>query len=358
MMVAAPLLDKSRRSQDGGGFAMPDIPSIDRMKEISIPLRKLLAIAQYLHGVKREAIFAKFHHCQSKDITLINRLTDIDRHPASGTREPDVLIDLYNYVALHFFNPERLSHAFDDIALPLLRICFPDKLQRFSPYPFDFLSSNTVTASTETICDHYRGIYDYIRFSTSTEQPFKAAGLVRGALIIYGWKPRMTVPRYTLLYRGKPEFGPWYTSAMNGNICLTGNRLHFIAQEQFRHQLSYIIWPCKGLNTPSIQGNLPDSSFFRGAVIASDSGGQVFSAVALFRRISRDVPDPDGVAEVTALIRRLENENAIGIFQIPAALETQQWARDIMVLADDDCPELKYLDHANRQSFMLELGLT
>jgi hypothetical protein len=74
--------------------------------------------------------------------------------------------------------------------------------------------------------------------------------------------------------------------------------------------------------------------------MATDSGGQAFSAVAVCRRISRNVPDN---------IDEALTKTTIGIFDLPAVLESEEWARAVM--------SGEYLNDAARHKYMLELGL-
>jgi len=73
--------------------------------------------------------------------------------------------------------------------------------------------------------------------------------------------------------------------------------------------------------------------------VATDSAGQAFSAVAVCRRLSRDIPQSIEAAAKTA-----------DIVELPSALRVSAWARQVM--------EGGYLNMTRRELYMLELGLT
>ncbi len=325
-----------------------DLPSPERLEDLRDPLRKLLVMVRYFHNVQRQTIFDAFKRSQSRDVTIIDRLMTIAKHPDTGKHDTTLLTDLYEFIFSYY--SKRVRVKVDDPAFPLLHKCFTDdtplndsRNTLLPPPPpsqncFSFLYSETVRSMTAQLCDKYHGMYDYIRFATSSEPPFGAAGVVKGLIIIHELSSTMIVPTYTLLYRGMNKLGGWYTSKLNGYISLKGRRLHFLAEEEQRPHLSYMIWPADGF-TDGSSGPLL-LSFFHTSVMATDSGGQAFSAVAVCRRISRNVPDN---------IDEALTKTTIGIFDLPAVLESEEWARAVM--------SGEYLNDAARHKYMLELGL-
>jgi len=331
----------------------PSLPSLERLEverlkverlkvelleELRVPLRKLLVIARYFHKEKREDIFQQFTRSNNnnKNITTINNLVDVAKHPDIGKRDLSLLRDLYVYIYSYYSNRALRSEHIDDLALPLLRICFPDRMSHLPSNPFEFLYSHITKDAIKQLCDQYHGVYEYVRLATKAEAPSGGTALVRGRIIIRQWAPTMRAPSYTHVYRGRNNLG-WYTRNTNGNICLTGHRLLFVGQEEERLQLSHMIWSAQGFAMGNFSRRAPESPFHAG-VTAADSAGQVFSAVAVCRRISDYVPN--AAEEIEKLV-------PIGIVKWPSS---EEWAKQIV----ND----KYLNPAKRELYMLELGLT
>ena len=102
-----------------------DLPSWERLASIRTPLRKLLVIARFFDKTDRGNIFRQFKRSKTRDVTIINCLIDLHKHPDAGEKDSGLLLDLYEYVLSHFIDRGGVDD--NDPALPLLHECFPDK---------------------------------------------------------------------------------------------------------------------------------------------------------------------------------------------------------------------------------------
>ena len=86
-----------------------DLPSPERLEDLRDPLRKLLVMVRYFHNVQRQTIFDAFKRSQSRDVTIIDRLMTIAKHPDTGKHDTTLLTDLYEFIFSYYSKRVRVK---------------------------------------------------------------------------------------------------------------------------------------------------------------------------------------------------------------------------------------------------------